>query len=71
VVLGKEWNTTMRAILADIPVSIRTPFNQRHNPAKIERRILRNGRWVRKDPMAANVLTWLRASLPEPQPVRL
>lgn len=52
-------------------VSIRTPFNKRENPARLERRILRQGRWVQPDPKAANVLHWLRATMPEPQPVRL
>ena len=42
-------------------VSIRTPYNVRHNPSKMDRRILTNGKWVPVDPQARNVLGWLRA----------
>ena len=36
----------------------RTPFNDRRPP---DRRLLVNGRWVRLDPVASNVLARLRA----------
>jgi hypothetical protein len=51
-----------RALLGRIPnselVKIITPFNRRE---RTDRRILVNGRWMRLDPQASNVLAWLRA----------
>lgn len=44
---------------SSIQVSIYTPWNKRRG-LKGQTRVLRDGRWVRKDPVADNVLAWLK-----------
>jgi hypothetical protein len=51
----------MTTTLTSVAASIRTPFNTKQNRMTPDnRRVFKNGRWQRPDPMGSNVLRWMR-----------
>lgn len=51
----------MTTTLTSVAASIRTPFNTKPNRMTPDnRRVFKNGRWQRPDPMGSNVLRWMR-----------